>query len=137
VTAIHIPDQDRPLDYNPQKAGEFYDTCPHDGCLEVDASFRNEGTGDHEGAHDWSIFSADRRKGGCGGVWSRTTPQGQQRLGKPANGLTSDALAERSYWIPSQAYRDNYDRIFKKGAYAPQSLDVHSPQGSLTPCDGD
>jgi len=129
VTAIHIPDKERPLDYNPRKSGEFYDTCPHDGCMEVEVAHRNEGDGGYgqetrgnrETAHEWSIFSADRRAGGCGGVWTRTAPTGAARdrsLGREPKGLTQDAATGRSYFFPSEAYSNNYDRIFKKGAYA-------------------
>jgi len=123
VTGIFIPDADSPLDYNPRKTGEFYDTCPHDGCLEVDATHRNEGyggqgketAGGRETAHEWSIFSADRRKGGCGGVWTRTAPTGAARdrsLGREPKGLTQDAATGRSYSFPSQTYADQYERIF-------------------------
>ena len=43
-------------------------TRPQDGCIEVDAAHRNEGqkTGPREAHHDWSIFNADPRRGGCG-----------------------------------------------------------------------
>lgn len=146
MTAIHLPKDEQPLDYNPRKTGEFYDTCPHDGCMEIEATHRNEGNGGYgqetrggrETAHEWSIFSADRRAGGCGGVWTRTAPTGAQRyraLGREPKGLTSDAAAGRSYSLPSDAYRDQYDRIFRKGAYAPQNLDECSPLPLLTPCD--
>jgi hypothetical protein len=146
VTAIHIPDKEKPLDYNPRKTGEFYDTCPHDGCIEVEAAHRNEGHGGYgqetrggrETAHEWSIFSADRRAGGCGGVWTRTAPTGAARdrsLGREPKGLTQDAATARSYFLPSPAYQDQYDRIFKKGAYAPARLDEYSPPPLPTPCD--
>jgi hypothetical protein len=123
VTAIHLPKDDAPLDYNPRKTGEFYDTCPHDGCLEVEVAHRNEGhggygqeaRGNRETAHEWSIFSADRRAGGCGGVWTRTAPTGAARdrsLGRQPRGLTQDAATGRSYSFPSQTYSDAYERIF-------------------------
>jgi hypothetical protein len=123
VTAIHVHDQDAPLVMNPRKTGEYYDTCPYDACMESEVSYRNEGNGGkgvetqggRETAHEWSIFSADRRAGGCGGVWSRTAPTGAVRdrtRGREPKGLTSDAAAERSYFLPSDAYRDQYERIF-------------------------
>lgn len=123
MTAIHIPDPERPLDLNPRKTGEYYDTCPHDACMEVEVTHRNEGNGGYgqetrggrETAHEWSIFSADRNKGGCGGVWSRTAPTGAVRdraLGREPKGLTSDAAAERSYFLPTEAYQANYERAF-------------------------
>ena len=123
MTAIHIKDPDRPLDYNPRKSGEYWDVCPHDGCLEVEASYRNEGDGGYgqetrggrETAHEWSIFSADRRAGGCGGVWTRTAPTGVARdhtRGVQPKGLTQDAATGRSYSFPTQAYSDAYERIF-------------------------
>lgn len=123
MTAIHIPDAERPLDYNPKKSGEFYDTCPHDGCGEFEVTHRNEGDGGYgqetrgsrETAHEWSIYSADRRAGGCGGVWSRTAPTGVERyrsMGREPKGLTQDAATGRTYSMPTDAYRDNYERIF-------------------------
>lgn len=123
MTAIHIPDAERPLDYNPRKTGEFYDTCPHDGCMEVEVTHRNEGSGglgketegSRETAHEWSIFSADRRAGGCGGVWSRTAPTGVQRdrsLGRESKGKTQDAATGRTYFMPSEEYSAQYERIF-------------------------
>lgn len=123
MTAIHIPDPEKPLEVNPNKTGEYYDTCPHDGCMEVEVAYRNEGDGGYgqetrggrETAHEWSIFSADRRQGGCGGVWSRTAPAGAARdraLGREPKALTSDAATRRTYSFPSQTYSDNFERIF-------------------------
>jgi hypothetical protein len=105
------------------KDGDFYDRCPEDGCLEVDYVARNEGDGsqghEHEGgretAHEWSIYSADRRQGGCGAAWTRTNATGVQRynaMGRTPVGLTAAAEAERSYFLPTDAYRDQYERIF-------------------------
>jgi hypothetical protein len=112
VTAIHIRDDERPLDYSAAKSGDFYDRCPYDACIEVDASHRNEGKGDHESAHEWSIYSADRRSGGCGGTWTRTNAIGAQRRNGDVKGLTQDAQRDRAYSLPSQAYQDQYERIF-------------------------
>lgn len=123
MTAIHVPDKERPLAINPRKTGEYYDTCPYDACLEVDVAHRNEGDGgvgqEHAGgretAHEWSIFSADRRAGGCGGVWSRTAPAGAVRdrtRGREPKALTQDAATGRSYSFPSDAFRDRYELAF-------------------------
>jgi hypothetical protein len=47
--------------------GEHFDRCPYDGCVEVGAAHEQGGFDGHgEEYHDWSIFSADRRMGGCG-----------------------------------------------------------------------
>lgn len=105
------------------KDGDFYDRCPEDGCIEVDYTSRNEGDGglghEHAGgretAHEWSIFSADRRAGGCGAAWTRTNSTGVERyhgMGKHPVGLTASAETERSYFMSTEAYRDNYERIF-------------------------
>lgn len=100
------------------KDGDYYDRCPHDGCLEVDAAHRSEGTGHGglvESRHDWSIFSADLRAGGCGATWTRTTTTGavrdRARGVEPAN-LTASAGKERHVSVPSQAFRDHYEAIF-------------------------
>jgi hypothetical protein len=105
---------------NASKDGEYYDSCPADGCLEVDRIHKMGGEmGDGSGAKgeeylDWSMFSADRRKGGCGALWTRTTAQGQkmhdQRGMGEAKWLTRSA--QRSLSVPSQAYIDQYERIF-------------------------
>lgn len=99
------------------KDGDYYDRCPHDGCLEVDAAHRSEGlqAGPREAYHDWSIFSADLRQGGCGATWTRTTTTGaakdHARGVEPAN-LTASAGKQRSVSVPSQAFSRNYEAIF-------------------------
>lgn len=105
---------------NPRKDGEYYDTCPADGCLEVDRIHKMGGQmGDGSGAKgeeylDWSMFSADRRLGGCGTLWTRTTRQGvemhkERNMGDPKWVTRS---AQRTLSLPSQKYMDNYERIF-------------------------
>src|SRR5215510_959988 len=79
-TVIHTGEYiDPPV--NAKKDGDYYDTCPHDACMEVDALHRSEGekTGPREAHHDWSIYNADVRKGGCGFTWTRTTSTGAER----------------------------------------------------------
>ena len=99
------------------KDGDYYDRCIVDGCLEVDAAHRSEGSqaGPREMVHDWSIFSADRRQGGCGATWPRTTSTGARKdaaRGVQSANLTASAGKERVVSVPSQAYRDNYEAIF-------------------------
>lgn len=97
------------------KDGDYYDRCPHDGCLEVDASHRSEGNnaGAREMVHDWSIFQADPRAGGCGATWTRTTRTGQLRDEKRGvKSLNLTAGAQRSFSLPSEQYRSNYEAIF-------------------------
>jgi hypothetical protein len=101
---------------NPHKDGDYYDTCPQDGCLEVDALHRSEGDrpGVRESTHDWSIFNADARKGGCGFTWTRTTSTGERRdraLGREPRWKTRSAGAEKFLSAPSDQYRNNYDLI--------------------------
>jgi hypothetical protein len=100
------------------KDGDYYDRCPADGCLEVDAAHRSEGTGHGEHVeqyHDWSIYSADARQGGCGASWTRTTTTGAARdhaRGRTPVNLTASAGKERYVSVPTQAYRDNYELAF-------------------------
>ena len=105
------------------KDGDYYDRCPNDGCLEVNYLARNEGdggigketAGGREAANEWSIYSADRRQGGCGHLWTRTNQAGTERLhsrGKVPVGLTRAAEAARSYSLPSEAYSAAWERIF-------------------------
>jgi hypothetical protein len=102
---------------NARKDGDYYDVCPNDGCMEVDAVHRNEGNrpGPREAQHDWSIFSADPRRGGCGFAWTRTATGGvdkDHRLGRESRWKTRSATHERFTSVPSDAFRDNYERIF-------------------------
>jgi hypothetical protein len=99
------------------KDGDYYDRCPADGCLEVDAAHRSEGSG-HTAAlsrHDWSIFNADRRAGGCGATWTRTTTTGtaiDHAHGRHPTGLTASAGKARFVSVPSEAFRQNFEAIF-------------------------
>jgi hypothetical protein len=101
---------------NPRKDGDYYDTCPKDGCLEVDALHRSEGNrvGVREQVHDWSIFNADVRSGGCGFTWTRTTNSGARRdqaLGREPRWRTRSAEG-RFLSVPSDEFRANYEAIF-------------------------
>jgi hypothetical protein len=102
---------------NPHKDGDYYDRCPHDGCLEVDALHRSEGSqaGPRESTHDWSIFNADRKAGGCGFTWTRTSSSGVKRdesLGRASRWRTRSAGKEAFVSVPSDSYRANYEAIF-------------------------
>ncbi len=93
-----------------------YSRCPTDGCIEVNPYFKNGGTtiGKREEYRDWQIFNADPRQGGCGASWSTATKQGYQaRLakGNPTRGLTRSAMVDAVHSLPSEAYRENYERI--------------------------
>jgi hypothetical protein len=101
---------------NPHKDGDYYDRCPSDGCLEVDAQHRSEGdkTGPREQYHDWSIYNANRKAGGCGFTWTRTTNTGAERdrrRGVEPRWLTRSA-ADRYLSVPSDTFRSNYEAIF-------------------------
>ena len=100
-----------------QGRGEVFDRCPQDGCIEVERSAKSGGV-DSKGEQylSWSTFTADKRKGGCGATWPRTTQQGlQERQAKGAytntDYLTPSATVARVHSAPSDAYRRNYDRI--------------------------
>jgi hypothetical protein len=100
------------------KDGDYYDRCPADGCLEVDAAHRSEGTG-HGGTveqyHDWSIFNASAREGGCGATWTRTTTTGQEKdhaHGRQSLNLTASAGKGRFVSAPSDQFRDRYALAF-------------------------
>jgi len=102
---------------NATKDGDYYDRCPQDGCMEVDALHRSEGNlaGPREQHHDWSIFNADVRTGGCGFTWTRTTSSGAERdhdLGREPRWKTASAGSGRFTSVPSDAYRTNYERAF-------------------------
>ena len=65
--------------------------------------------------HDWSIFNADMREGGCGATWSRTTTTGaikDRARGIEPLSLTASADKGRFVSVPTDAYRSNYEAIF-------------------------
>jgi hypothetical protein len=102
---------------NEDKEGDYYDTCPVHGGKEVEAAHQSGGVDNHGHEYrDFAIYSSDLRDGGCGDTWSRTTAQGRQRdnaLGREPMQLTRGAT--RTYSVPSDRFRDNYDRIFRRG----------------------
>jgi hypothetical protein len=100
---------------NPHKDGDYYDTCPRDGCLEVDALHRSEGNlaGAREAVHDWSIYNATVRDGGCGFTWTRTTSSGAAKdraRGREPRWRTRGAVGFVS--VPSEEFRSKYEAIF-------------------------
>jgi len=102
---------------NGHKDGDYYDRCPLDGCLEVDAEHRSEGSqaGPREAYHDWSIYHANPKQGGCGYTWTRTTSTGAERdhkLGREPRWLTSAAGRARFVSAPTEAFRSKYEAIF-------------------------
>lgn len=116
MTAIITRDKQETPKADPSKSGEYYDRCPHDGCLEVDRKYKNGGRtiGKGEEYLNWSMYNADPRKGGCGYTWARTTPQGvaedRSRGVNPKWG-TASAERGRSYSLPTDQFRENFDAI--------------------------
>lgn len=111
---IHLP-HEGPAPVVGSKDGDYYDRCPRDGCLEVDARYKAGGIDGRGGEHrHWSLFTADRKRGGCGEVWARTTRQGRARdlqAGVQSKWATRAAAVERATSVPSEAFRTNWDRI--------------------------
>lgn len=101
---------------NPHKDGDYYDRCPVDDCVEVDRMMK---IGGHDGRTEHlhtSFYSADLRQGGCGALWTRDTTDGANRFRQNNGGADPKWLtrsASRKLSLPSQAYMDNYARIFK------------------------
>lgn len=92
------------------KEGDHYDRCPLDGCMEVDQQF-HFGSPD---SHRWATYHADRKQGGCGHSWSRTTKEGlahNTNRGQQTAGLTASAERGRVHFVPSEQYRARYDLI--------------------------
>lgn len=98
--------------------GVYTDRCPNDGCLDADRQHKFGGKSPRgETYHNWSIFHADPRQGGCGATWSRTTKQGREhdhQRGVNPKHLTREAEVNRAYSMPSASYRDNWARAFGK-----------------------
>lgn len=108
--------QNTPPPASTAKSGEYYDRCPHDGCVEVERSYKSGGRDGRKQEHlDWSMYHADPRKGGCGTSWTRDTKQGAERArqrGINPKWLTQAASTDRTTFTPTDTYRDNYARIF-------------------------
>lgn len=96
--------------------GVWTDRCPNDGCLEVDRQHKMGGKSPRgEVYHNWSIFHANPREGGCGATWSRTSKQGRaydESHGVRSKHLTPEAVANREYSVPSAAYSANWALAF-------------------------
>jgi hypothetical protein len=100
---------------NASKDGYHYDQCPNPDCgaRDIEPFFKiggGEGSGEHQHA---ALYVHDRRKGGCGMNWHRTTREGLEKdhaRGKTPKWVTGSVQRGRSgYWsIPGDAY----ERIF-------------------------
>lgn len=101
---------------DPHKDGEYYDRCPVDGCKEVDRIYKIGGVDGRGEEHLFaSMYSADMREGGCGALWSRTTPQGEERFHKDGPPKWRTRSGMRSMSVPSEQFMSNYERIFGHG----------------------
>lgn len=115
MPAIHL-DKTTPPPVNPKKSGDYADTCPADGCMEVDRNWKIGGT-DKRGEEYLraSMFYADVRKGGCGTSWSRTTKQGvewDESRGVKSKWRTANADRSTFQLSTSERFRANYDCAF-------------------------
>lgn len=117
MTAI-VLDKTTPPPTAAGKSGDNgYDRCPTDDCIETDFSFKNGGRdAKGSGHYDWFTYFADPRQGGCGTNWARDTKQGAARRERkgmtPPKWKTASAQKESYTSVPSDAFRDNYERIF-------------------------
>jgi hypothetical protein len=117
MTGIILPHADPPRGI-PVQGGDGHSRCPEDGCIEVDRRFKAGGTDTRGETYlDWEIYHADRALGGCGANWAADTKQGAERnraLGREPRWLNHSAATERTIHPSpvSDAYRDNYSRIF-------------------------
>jgi hypothetical protein len=89
----------------------------HDHCVGCDTDVEASGGfgGEYGTPHMWSQYVHDRRDGGCGAVWTRTTGYGQERNEQHNMGskwLTTGAAKGRAYSLPSDQYQRNWEVIF-------------------------
>ncbi len=100
---------------NSSREGDGVDLCPEDGCMEVEQIHHLGGVDNHgEDHHLWSMFSADRRQGGCGATWTRTTKEGQSydhKRGINPQRLSHSAEVDRSYSLASDLYQERWEQI--------------------------
>lgn len=95
-----------------------YVRCQNDGCLELEPHTRiggNFGTSSEERV--FSTYTADRRDGGCGATFAVTADSHVEH--DHARGIDPKHKEHRTevgrkMSVPSAAFQDNYDRIFRK-----------------------
>lgn len=103
---------------NAKKNGTDYDSCPNADCgrRDIDPSDRIGTSPDGNlGSPDANLYFDDPRQGGCGASWSRTRgalADQRAQKGLPTKGLTGDAMRAAYVSVPSDAYRDAYERVF-------------------------
>jgi hypothetical protein len=92
--------------------------CPTDGCLDVEPLMAAH-TGPKAKDAPRTFYNADRRLGGCGTTWaeaSAAAAHNDRQRGINPKHLKEEARIGRAYFLPSDGYRENYDRIFRKEA---------------------
>jgi hypothetical protein len=95
--------------------GESHDHCPS---CDTDVEASDGFGGEHGTPRMWSQFVHDRKEGGCGAIWTRTTQYGLDRntsRNAQTKWLTTGASAGRVYSLPSKAYEDGWERIYGHG----------------------
>jgi hypothetical protein len=103
--------KDKDLPVSTKVSGDYYDTCPNCGSHDVEP-FHITGSEDH---HLHSLYCHDRKKGGCGYNWTRTDARAavrDRKRGINPKWLTSGGITNRVVSVPSEAYRENFARIF-------------------------
>ncbi len=91
--------------------------CPADGCLDVNPLMAAH-TGPVGKDAPRTAYSADRRDGGCGNFWFETSAaaaHNDQQRGITPKYLKEEARVGRAYFLPTEAYQENYERIFGHG----------------------
>lgn len=116
MTAVIL--KDKPVERGQAVKADGLSRCPNDGCIEVERQFKHGGTTikKQERYLNWEMYNADRKKGGCGTSWTVDTPQGvaeaeKQGRAKP-RWVNESAASGRTYFMPSEEYASNYERIF-------------------------
>lgn len=91
--------------------------CPNDG-TEIPLDYK-WGSAPSSGDLSSGIACHDSRKGGCGLSFAVDSSQGvreaEARGDKPRTFVSDAAATGRSYSVPSDAFRDNYERVFGHG----------------------
>lgn len=105
-------DDERDWQVSPNVNGDDHDKCVS---CDTDVEPIEHFGGEHGTPLMWQQYNHDRKAGGCGATWTRTTAQGLERnttRDQQTKWLTGAASTERRYFTPSEAYRSNYQRVF-------------------------
>lgn len=118
MTGILVKGEEPHFGVTPRKEGLYYDDCPNPSCgkRDIEPAHRlgDSADGNH-GTPDGVIYYCDPREGGSGDSWTRargSVADDRAKKGLSTKNLTGDAMRGAYVSVPSDAFRNNYERAF-------------------------